>query len=260
MMMLEDVPITDVQAQWGTKVLVLGLVGSKAYGIDNQDSDEDYVGCFMVDPRRILTDLEYESTWHTILAYEPHDCQVHELRKFVSLAAKANPTILESLFSPQISVSRAGLELVRNRHLFLSQKVRYTYGGYARQQMDRLQRRGDGSFSSDTRKRYAKHARHMFRLLEQGTSILETGELQVRVSDPERIVAMGKLPPDDLICAFEEEFAKFESIESSIREKPDYDKIKDVVYSIRSMYHVDAPAHPAEPMVEETVVDEGEWV
>ena len=60
------------------------------------------------------------------------------------------------------------------------------YLGYAQQQFQRLDRRGDGSFSSDTRKRTAKHARHLMRLCRQGYELYTTGRLDVREAARQR--------------------------------------------------------------------------
>jgi hypothetical protein len=55
-------------------------------------------------------------------------------------------------------------------------------GCYATQQFKRIENRGDGSFPADTRRRTAKHARHLWRLLNQGTSLRQTGRLTVRLA------------------------------------------------------------------------------
>jgi hypothetical protein len=115
------------------------------------------------------------------------DACYHEAGKYVSLALKANPTITELLWLPshETCTLLAG-ELIRIRSSLLAgPAVRNAYLGYATQQFKRLWNRNDGSFSSDTRKRTAKHARHLWRLLHQGTVLHLTGELIVRLSDDE---------------------------------------------------------------------------
>jgi uncharacterized protein len=78
--------------------------------------------------------------------------------------------------------SPLGDELTGLRESFLSARaVRNAYLGYASQQFARLSNRGDGSFSADTRKRTSKHARHLWRLIRQGTMLHSTGQLAVRL-------------------------------------------------------------------------------
>ena len=69
------------------------------------------------------------------------DEELHELRKFLKLAAKSNPNILEFLYVDRgIKLSTPIWCKVREqRHLFLSKKARYTFSGYAHAQLERIQ-------------------------------------------------------------------------------------------------------------------------
>jgi len=71
-------------------------------------------------------------------------------------------------------------------------RVRDAYLGYATQQFRKLEARGDGSFSADTRKRTAKHARHLLRLCHQGFALYTTGEVEIRLADPQRFLDFGE--------------------------------------------------------------------
>lgn len=78
------------------------------------------------------------------------------------------------------ATSPLGEELIGIRASLLSAKrVRDAYCGYATQQFRKLEARGDGSFSADTRKRTEKHSRHLWRLLYQGSVLHQTGRLIV---------------------------------------------------------------------------------
>jgi len=92
--------------------------------------------------------------------------------KFIRLAAKANPTVLEIFYLDDYTIiTPVGQMLIDHRATFLSKTIYASYGGYAIAQARRLNYRGD-SFSSDTKHRYSKHARHCFRLLQQGRQLL----------------------------------------------------------------------------------------
>lgn len=68
------------------------------------------------------------------------DYELHELRKFLKLAADCNPNIIEFLYVDHlIDVCELEWEMIReNRHLFLSKKARWTFAGYAIQQLKRI--------------------------------------------------------------------------------------------------------------------------
>jgi hypothetical protein len=163
-------------------VLLSGVVGSTAYGLDHAGSDVDRIGMFA----RPTTDLLGLSVPKESYVYnEPSDITWHEARKYVALALKSNPTITELLWLPEWDTSTdLGQELVAIRRSLLSTRtVRNAYLGYSTSQLRRLKDRGDGSFSADTRKRTRKHGRHLHRLCQQGTALHATGELTIRLSD-----------------------------------------------------------------------------
>lgn len=151
---MPDIP--QLPPQLGTMQLVV-LGGSRAYGLATPDSDYDFKGTYLAPIESILGLSPVEQSW---VQHEP-DMQAHELAKFCSLALAANPTILEVMCCEPIHATFTGQWLIDNVELFFSNRVRVTFGGYARQQFSRLTTRGDGSFSADTRKRTEKHARHL---------------------------------------------------------------------------------------------------
>lgn len=68
------------------------------------------------------------------------DDEMHELRKFMKLAADCNPNIIEFLYVEDlIEIRTPEWEMLReNRDLFLSKKARYTYSGYSTSQFKRI--------------------------------------------------------------------------------------------------------------------------
>jgi predicted nucleotidyltransferase len=214
-------------------VILRAVCGSHAYGMATPQSDIDLKGVYVA-PTVGLTLLNPPAD--TFVHTDP-DLEFHEVGKFVRLALKCNPTVTEQLWLEEYEVlTLDGERLVSIRDAFLSRgRVAGAFGGYAMDQVKRLQRRGDGTFSSDTRKRTSKHARHIFRLLLQGKQLLQTGRLQVRVSDPERIMALGELEPDVIVGLFEEEYKDFLAVEetSTLPEYPDRDLVNEVLRQIR---------------------------
>jgi len=232
-------------------IILEGITGSKAYGLDHADSDTDIKGIYIAPTSEILGLFNVKQTIdHT----DPDWCY-HEVGKFLNLALKCNPTILEILFLEGYTVtSKFGKMLVDNRHLFLSSTIYKSYGGYAVSQARKLNARSqpitsrkltseiedfnervNGGFGNGRNKRYSKHARHCFRLLYQGKELLETGSLTVRVSTAMRknLFEIGELPVDELVSLFESEFTKFDQIKSVLPEKPQTAEINKPLLKIR---------------------------
>ncbi|MGA4994973.1 nucleotidyltransferase domain-containing protein [Nonomuraea bangladeshensis] len=177
-------------------VLLAGIVGSTAYGLAGPGSDVDRLGVYAA-PTLDLVGLTRPK--ESLVSTGP-DRTLHEAGKWCALALGGNPTVMELLWLPDdLYETRTPLgdELIAIRDAFLSApRVRDAYLGYATQQFRRLEQRGDGSFSADTRKRTAKHARHLARLLHQGRELYETGHLPIRLSDPEGVRAFGERVAD----------------------------------------------------------------
>lgn len=215
-------------------IILEGITGSKAYGLDTETSDTDIKGIFVVPTIELLGIKKFKETYdHVDL-----DFSYHEVGKFMKLAMNGNPTILEQLFlTDYLQLTEAGKLLVGNRKVFLNNVIRKSYYGYAYSQMMYLVTH-DG-FGNGRNNRYKKHARHCYRLLYQGKELLETGDLTVRVSSAvrEELFALADLSPNELVDKFTEEHHKFDSIDSVLPDKPDTDAINELLLKIRRMYY-----------------------
>jgi hypothetical protein len=162
------------------------------------------------------------------------DVTLYELHKFATLAAAANPTALEILWAEPLHLSPAGQMLRAYRQAFLSRRVVKTYGGYAHQQLGRAIK-GTGGSRGTAHLRREKFLLHTIRLAEAGLHLLRTGEVQVRVPDPEglwRRAASG-------VEAVTEEFADLDArlaaaaASSPLPEVPDVDAIDGLLIALR---------------------------
>lgn len=207
-------------------VMLSGVVGSTAYGLAGPGSDVDRLGVYAAPTMQLLGLHEVRES---IVTHEP-DVTMHELGKFLRLVLAGNPTVVELLWLPTElyeTVTPLGFELVSMREMLLcAPRVRDAYLGYATQQFRRLEQRGDGSFSADTRNRTAKHARHLARLLFQGLGLYVQGQLVVRLPahQVERCRELGELAAaGDLdavrrtLAAYE---AEFNSASTPLPERP----------------------------------------
>lgn len=222
---------------WTT--LLAGIVGSTAYGLADADSDIDRLGVFAA-PTEAFHGLTPPAESHVTTG---PDQTLHEAGKYARLALKGNPSVTEVLWlSDYEVVSPLGLELVAIREAFLSAPaVRNAYLGYATQQFAKLKARGDGSFSADTRRRTAKHARHLARLCDQGYGLYATGRLRVRVDNPDfyrrfgEQVASGDLATAEAFLAAAE--ANFTETRSPLPQIPDRATVEDWLLRVRREFY-----------------------
>ncbi len=195
-------------------------------------SDIDRIGVFLAPTQSILGIWPIEES---VVQTHP-DVTLHEVGKFVRLALKANPTILELLWLDAYDILEPPARLlIEHRDAFVSKRVYKSYGGYAHDQALKLKARGD-TFSSTTRNRTSKHARHCLRLLQQGSHLLRTGEIQVRVDDPDDLLAFGQLPVPDILERFDREYEAFMDLPSDLPNEPDTDLVNSILLQIREQY------------------------
>ncbi len=148
-------------------------VGSRAYGLDTDASDTDHRGIYLAP-----ADLQW-SLFGAPEQFEDNAAQsCHwELQKFLIMALKANPNILECLYSPLVDkLTPLGEELLAIRHVFLSQMIFQTFNGYALSQFKKI-----GQDIRNHGEVRWKHAMHLLRLLLTGAATLRTGSVPVRV-------------------------------------------------------------------------------
>lgn len=164
-------------------VLLSGVVGSTAYGLAHQGSDVDRLGVY-APPTAELLGLHRPRS-ESVVTSRP-DSTLHEAAKWCRLALVSNPTASELLWLPNELyevVTPLGAELIGLRAGFASAGcVRSAYLGYCAQQLRKIKAR-----SGENRNRSVKAARHLVRLARQGTGLHRTGELVIRLPDPDEV-------------------------------------------------------------------------
>ena len=119
--------------------LFLTLSGSHAYGTNIETSDVDVKG-FCVAPREHYIGLPVTKPFEQAEFKDP-DGVVYELRKFFKLATECNPNIIETLHTDEsdwCGVTPLGRKIIDHRDLFVSKNAMYTFGGYAKGQLHRI--------------------------------------------------------------------------------------------------------------------------
>ncbi|MEV6350524.1 nucleotidyltransferase domain-containing protein [Actinoplanes sp. NPDC051851] len=206
------------------------VVGSRAYGLQVPGSDHDRRGVFAA-PTRAFWSLDKPPT-HVDGPLEEQFSW--EVERFCVLAAQANPTVLEVLWSPIVEVITAdGSALVDARAAFLSRRVAETYGNYARDQLARVNARRERTGETNH-----KQAMHMIRLLHAGAHVLRTGEILVDVTPlRDRLLAIkhGEIPWPEVTAwatALLTDLATAAST-TDLPEHPDRSRIDALLHDIR---------------------------
>lgn len=209
------------------------ITGSRAYGLSGDESDTDRRGVYLPPadlqwsifglPEQIENDATEECYW--------------ELQKFLVLALKANPNVLECLYTPLVELATPlAQELLDMRSAFLSRLVYQTYNGYVMSQFRKLE--------GDLRNKGAiklKHAMHLIRLLLSGVTVLREGFVPVQVDQyRDRLLAIrrGEMPWEEVnawrLDLHREFDAAFET--TRLPEQPDYGRVNSfLVRARRSM-------------------------
>ena len=118
------------------RIIMIGLGGSHAYGTNNENSDLDIRGCALNKKEEILTSKNFEQ-----FINEATDTTIYSFNKLISLLSNVNPNTIEMLgLKPEhyLYLSPVGQELLDHKKMFLSKKAIYSFGGYANQQLRRL--------------------------------------------------------------------------------------------------------------------------
>lgn len=219
-------------------IILEGITGSKAYGLDTEKSDTDIKGVYL-NPTRTVLSIGYDPQ-HTTKDNTDPDWVYHEIGKFMKLVMSGNPTVTELLYLDEYTImTPIGQLLIDNRDAFLSTKaVDKAYRGYAFSQAKKLNNRteqGLDGYDSGLKNRFAKHTRHCFRLLMQARQLLETGTLKVRVTPEEReyLFAMGEKTDDEVVEEFMRQDSEFDNIVSVLPDKPDVERLNNILYQIR---------------------------
>lgn len=206
------------------------VIGSRAYGLDGAESDTDRRGIYVPPsdlhwslygvPDQLENEASEEVYW--------------EIQKFLVLALKANPNVLECLFTPIVEVATPlAKELLSMRQVFVSKLVYQTFNGYVLSQFKRMQthvrNHGDVKW---------KHVMHLLRLLLSGTRALQEGIVPVRVEeDREALLAVkrGEMPWKDVDAWRRELHQRFDEAfeRTALPDRPDHERVNQFLVRVR---------------------------
>jgi predicted nucleotidyltransferase len=225
-----DAQITTHRGNLYDHVIYRCVIGSRAYGLDDDKSDTDYRGIYLPP-----SELHW-SLFGVPDQLECHETQEHywELQRFLVLALKANPNVLECLYTPLVEKTTPLVdELLAMRTAFLSRLVYQTYNGYVMSQFKKMQ--------TDIRNQGAvkwKHVMHLIRLLISGIKVLREGFVPVRVDEHrDRLLTIkrGEMPWEETEAWRLALHGEFDAAlgETTLPERPDYERANEFLLKAR---------------------------
>ena len=228
-------------------LIIIGLGGSYAYGLNTSNSDLDIRGCALNSKEEILTYNDFEQVIDSAT-----DTTIYSFNKLIKLLTQCNPNCVEILaLKPEhyLYVSPVGQDILDNKKMFLSSKASHTFGGYAHQQLHRLKVKTEQTGRNKEAVSYnklCKHMAHLVRLYYMCFDILECGEI-ITYREKEHDFLMdirnGKyldenrqpIPEFFEIVDELEKRMKYAKENTELPDKPDYDTINEFVMTVNEM-------------------------
>ena len=161
------------------KIILKVIVGSQAHGLANKDSDYDYRGVFAVPTSEILSLGANIKTTQWIEGNQ--DDTSWELGKFLFMATKCNPTVIETFLAPDDPRHKIySLELREELrglfpHVWNSRGVKDAFIGYGLNQRKKFFKNQDD--------RAPKYAAAYLRVLYNAWELLSTGTFSIDLTD-----------------------------------------------------------------------------
>lgn len=232
----------------GSNIILLGLGGSHSYGTNIESSDLDIRGITLNSKKDILCKNSFKQ-----FEDKQTDTVIYSFNKIISLLTACNPNVIELLgLKPEhyLYLSLAGKELLANKSMFLSQRAINSFGGYANQQLSRLE-------NALARDRYTQSQKeeHIFRSCQNAMLDINTryknfdnGHIELYIDESEQQdldteifinVSLEKYPVRDyvnILSELKEIIKTYNKINHRNRKKDDEHLNKHAMHLIRLYY------------------------
>lgn len=152
-------------------IVLLVVAGSHGYGLNTEESDLDIRGISMGTLGSILGLESFD-----VFEDKKTDTVIYSMKRFVELAMKGAPNVLEILFSNPENIlycdEKIGKMLLDNRDMFLSKRIYYSFKGYAKNALKDAEKRLETN-----PKKVDKYAMHYIRLCLEVIALLNGNDL-----------------------------------------------------------------------------------
>lgn len=244
----------------------LVVMGSQAYGVSNDASDQDIYGMCIPPKELIFPHLAGEipgfgrqihrfEVWQEHHVQDKdrqveHDFAVYGIVKYFQLCMENNPNMIDSLFVPQtcvIHTNQIGVLMRERRRQFLHKGSWHKFKGYSYSQMNKIGQKAN----ANNPKRQAeiekhgydlKFAYHCVRLMNEAEQILVEGDLDLqRNREQLKSIRRGEWTLEQLKEYFQNKELALETAyaNSNLPHAPDEGKIRDLLLECLSIHYGD---------------------
>lgn len=239
------------------RYILIGQVGSKSYGTNTPESDDDLMGIAIAPKSHYIGLKSWENDGSLkIDLKETHNAELtaFELRKFLRLMKAFNPNVVPLLYLREQDyelVEDAGKILIAHRKRFESKRAAKTLIGYAQGQMNSVVNCNTGKLGQKRKELVAKYgydtkfASHTVRILHMAIEFFDTGEFNVfRTWDRDLLmdIRSGKWSLEQWIDLVKNLLEKAKEAEkrTSLPENPDEEFINDLcMYFVNNWSYYD---------------------
>ena len=142
----------NTNARLGKNISMLCVSGSYGYGTNVSTSDIDLRGFALPTERDILLGEDFGQVEN-----RGTDTVIYSFDKILHLLAGCNPNVIELLGLPAnnyIVCNKVALNMIENSEMFLSKLAVNTFGGYANQQLRRIENRSAKKVTQEDFEKY----------------------------------------------------------------------------------------------------------
>ena len=241
------------------------LMGSQAYAVSSDNSDNDYYG-FAIPPREFIfpsqfgeiegfgTPLPRFEQWsehHIINPRKPditNDYAIYNITKYFHLCMDCNPNMIDSLYTPERCVqycSPIARRVREKRNIFLHKGSWHRFRGYAYSQIAKIKNKTNSTnpkrkesiekFGYDV-----KYGYHLTRLLLEVEQILQEHTIDLeRSNEVLKSIRRGEWTLEYLLEWFKKKETSLEEVYSSstLRVCPDEKEIKSLLMECLEEYY-----------------------
>lgn len=248
---------------WSVLMCFRGSIAHGTYQVPKDPTstdDKDVLSICVPPPRFTMTLMSYGGRGTREIKRDEWDIVIYDIRKALNLLSQGNPNILQVLWTHprhHLNVTPAGDLLLSNTHLFTGKHVYKPFTGYARAQLNKMERGAYQGYMGEKRKALVdqfgydtKKAAHLVRLLRTGIEFLSTGYMNVERSDARELLAIkrGEWKIERVQKEADRLFAKIEDalIHSKLPEWPDRENINRLCFEMTKLAWMDQCVWPPE--------------